>query len=115
LEVKVKNCGLLFITALLALASQTAIALTIEELEQGLGDALNFTTANTAIAIYVNGYITGSANYAQSIGTLCVDGKSTSSLDLMREVRLYIQENPEEKDDGAQLIINRALNVAHRC
>ena len=104
----------LVLVYLSAFFSVNAMALTVAELEQGLNDALNFSAANSAMAIYVNGYVTGSANFAQTIGLLCVDGNKTSSLDLLRKVKEYIRKNPEVRSEGAQLIINRAL-VGEKC
>lgn len=91
----------LVLVYLSAFFSVNAMALTVAELEQGLNDGLNFSAANSAMAIYVNGYVTGSANFAQTIGLLCVDGNKTSSLDLLRKVKEYIRKNPEVRSEGA--------------
>jgi hypothetical protein len=85
------------------------MALTSDELEKGVLEALNFSTANSALAIYVSGYVTGSVNSALSVGLACVDKDKASTLDLLRQVGKYIELNPSEKADGAQLLINRAF------
>lgn len=107
--------GKFVLSGILGLSTLSASALTVEELEQGITEALDSQTSGSPLAIYVNGYITGSVNFAQSIGLVCVDGKLTTSLDLMRQIRNYLQANPSERNDGAQLIINRAMIHGHKC
>jgi hypothetical protein len=109
LESSMKKFIRIFLAAFFSSISVNAIALTVQKLEQGVNEALNFSTANSVLAVYVSGYVTGSANYAQSIGLLGVEGKKTSTLDLLRQVKAYIQAHPGERPDGAQLLINRAL------
>jgi hypothetical protein len=108
-EIIMKKLRRILMAVLFAIFSANAIALTVEQLEQGITEALSFSTANSAMAVYVSGYVTGSANYAQSIGLLCLDGKKTSTLELLRQVKAYIESHPEQKVDGAQLLINRSL------
>jgi hypothetical protein len=97
------------IAGIFVICSSNAIALTVEELEAGVSEALGFSTANSTLAIYVSGYVTGSVNSALSVGLACVDKNKASTLDLLRKVREYIQSHPAEKADGAQLIINRTF------
>nr|WP_144835318.1 hypothetical protein [Cupriavidus gilardii] len=87
---------------------QNCFALTIDELTRGLDQALA-GNASSRLAVYVTGYIHGSAEYGRTLGLVCPESGKHSAHDELRAVRRYIDTYPEERPDGVQLLINRAL------
>lgn len=87
---------------------QNCFALTIDELTRGLDQALA-GNASSRLAVYVTGYIHGSAEYGRTLGLVCFESGKRSAHDELRAVRRYIDTNPAEWPDGVQLLINRAL------
>lgn len=90
--------------------TQSCFALTIEELNRGLDQALGGKVSSTTqLATYVTGYVHGSAEYGRTLGLVCDESGLHSTNDELRAVRAYIDANPDQWPDGAQLLINRAL------
>lgn len=96
--------------AIALIATQGRFALTIDELTHGLDQALGGKASSTTqLATYVTGYVHGSAEYGRTLGLVCDESGLRSTNDELRAVRAYIDANPDQWPDGAQLLINRAL------
>jgi len=90
--------------------TQGCFALTVDELMRGLDQALGGKASSiTQLATYVTGYVHGSAEYGRTLGLVCDESGLHSTNDELRTVRAYIDANPDQWPDGAQLLINRAL------
>jgi len=94
-------CGLM--------VAQNCFALSVDELKRGLNQALASKGRVTALASYVTGYVHGSAEYGRTLGLVCDESGLRSTKDELKAVLTYIDANPKEWPDGAQLLINRAL------
>ncbi|CAB3967946.1 MULTISPECIES: hypothetical protein [Burkholderia] len=102
-----------FIVALIA--TRSCFALGVEELRKGLNQALTDKGSSTSqLAAYVTGYIHGSAEYARTLGLVCDESGLRSTHDELNAVHAYIDANPDQWADGAQLLINRAL-ISPKC
>jgi hypothetical protein len=90
--------------------TQGCLALTVDELMRGLDQALvGKASSATQLATYVTGYVHGSAEYGRTLGLVCDESGLRSTNDELRAVRAYINANPDQWPDGAQLLVNRAL------
>lgn len=103
-------------TALLVslIVTQQCFALSVDDLKRGLDQAITNGTSATELATYVTGYVHGSAEYGRTLGLVCDEAGLRSTADELLAVRKYINDNPDQWPDGAQLLINRAL-TSPRC
>lgn len=103
------------VLAVTLIATQSCFALSVEELRSGLDQALNGKgPSSSRLAAYVTGYIHGSAEYGRTLGLVCDETGLRSTGDELRAVQAYVDANPDQWADGAQLLINRAL-TSPRC
>lgn len=101
---KIKVALLLSLTT-----TQQCFALSVDDLQRGLDQAITNGTSTTELATYVTGYVHGSAEYGRALGLVCDEAGLRSTANELRAVRKYINDNPDQWPDGAQLLINRAL------
>ncbi len=109
---KAKGLAALVVSASL-LSSQQVHALTVDQLKEGLTQALASGVLDTTLGTYVTGYVHGSAEFGRTLGLVCDEASLHSTEDELRAVQRYIREHSDEWGDGAQLLVNRALLSPH--
>lgn len=95
------------------LSSEQVHALTVDQLNQGVAQALASGVHDTTLGTYVTGYVHGAAEFGRTLGLVCDEANLRSIEDELRAVQKYVRDHSDEWGDGAQLLVNRALLSPH--